>query len=485
MAVTGRCGAAGRRPIGRVGRLTRLLVGGAAAAVVLAATAESGAGAFWSSVRSTPTPPPPAADELNLYLLTPATEDAPPPPCGRAAKPLMAGSLPMARMDPVTVSADANSSTTAVPATARFDELPPPNVTVVGNGSTFVLTLYGDWPANATAAVAAGARVWADAWQSAVPVSIGANWTDGLGGSLATTKAPLFLRGISGRVSPGGLPGAGLPDTLYGRAMLSAMVGEELISETKLAGLPPALRHAMNVKFDGMAAWYTGADADGVPEDEFDLATVMVHEIGHGLFFQGVLTASIPRVARPATERGAGGAPCADGGGDLGGRPTVRTVIGTGAPYTRFDSLLATRSPHAGALLPACATSPSQLVAALTAGDLAFVAPAVPGGLSLFAPAPLVPGSSVYHLDPARVAADCAAADLPDETTGTCGGAMTPTLARGRAGSHRAVGGALQAVMGAMMDDTVLPTAQVVGGGEECAVAAPEEQGEIEDNILL
>lgn len=432
--------------------------------------------------------------------------------------------------------------------------LPPPHRVIRGAASTFTLTLYGPFPAAAAHAVAAGIRVWADVWPSAVPVAVGALWSaparaggdaaaaDATAadapGALAHTTAPVFVRGRAAGLGAGPGTGGGVAggtgrvDTMYGWAMANAMAGEEVLAgQAATAGLVGADRYHLFVSYDGRHRWYTGADAAAVGAAEWDVATVTVHEVAHGLFFQGQLTAGAPAAAvvppagaaGVATRRTARSAPaptvvacCNDTAGmatPAGTAATARTVRQAGAaaaaatpppPVARFDSLLATRPPPGaavdGALLPACGASAATLLAALTGGGLAFVAPAAPRGLGLYAPSPLAPGSSVYHLDPARAAADCAAAGLrqqqlqrpraplaaatatataivvadggnsdneDDDGVAACVGAMTPSLVPGV--SARYVGTALRLVMAAMMDDTVPPAAEGIGGGA-CSV---------------
>lgn len=198
--------------------------------------------------------------------------------------------------------------------------LPPPHRVIRGAASTFTLTLYGPFPAAAADAVAAGIRVWADVWPSAVPVAVGALWSaparaggdaaaaDATAadapGALAHTTAPVFVRGRAAGLSAGPGTGGGVAggtgrvDTMYGWAMANAMAGEEVLAgQAATAGLVGADRYHLFVSYDGRHRWYTGADAAAVGAAEWDVATVTVHEVAHGLFFQGQLTAGAPAAA--------------------------------------------------------------------------------------------------------------------------------------------------------------------------------------------
>ncbi|KAK1864446.1 hypothetical protein I4F81_006992 [Pyropia yezoensis] len=372
--------------------------------------------------------------------------------------------------------------------------LPPPHRVIRGAASTFTLTLYGPFPAAAADAVAAGIRVWADVWPSAVPVAVGALWSaparaggdaaaaDATAadapGALAHTTAPVFVRGRAAGLSAGPGTGGGVAggtgrvDTMYGWAMANAMAGEEVLAgQAATAGLVGADRYHLFVSYDGRHRWYTGADAAAVGAAEWDVATVTVHEVAHGLFFQGQLTAGAPAAAVVPPAGAAGVA-------------TRRTARSAPAP-----TVVARCNDTAGMATPAGTAATAGTVRQAGAAAAAAATP---------------PPRSVYHLDPARAAADCAAAGLrqqqlqrpraplaaatatataivvadggnsdneDDDGVAACVGAMTPSLVPGV--SARYVGTALRLVMAAMMDDTVPPAAEGIGGGACSVGVAP------------
>jgi hypothetical protein len=211
------------------------------------------------------------------------------------------------------------------------------------------------------------------------PIRVLARWED-LAATTLGSAGPYLLRNFDG---------APRRDTWYPSALADAIVGRDL------APNDPDLTGSFNRAF---GAWHLDPTTPP-PPDRFDLATVVLHEIGHGLGFIGAL----------AVENGLGyvGAP---------GR--------TRGPYA-FDVWTET---GAGTPLLDARTFPdgsAALSAALRSDDVYFDGPAVrqatAEAVPLYAPAIWDDGASYSHLDEAAF------------TPGTPDGLLTPFLSRGEA----------------------------------------------------
>lgn len=139
---------------------------------------------------------------------------------------------------------------------------------VTADKSKFIVT-YNDFPADAKAAFQKAVDIWQSILVSDVPIRITANWQS-LGtsvlGSATTTGAYRDF------------PGAAKAQTWYAVALAEKM------AHTNLNGDRPDIV----AQFNGDFAWYYGLDGN-VPANRYDLVSVVLHEIGHGLGFFGSL----------------------------------------------------------------------------------------------------------------------------------------------------------------------------------------------------
>lgn len=131
--------------------------------------------------------------------------------------------------------------------------------------SSFELT-YVNIPERAKAAIEKGVKSWEAYFESKVPITVSAYWD---------RTAPY---GVLGTARPGryfnDFDGAPDRDLWYASALANALVGRDL---------DPANPEIV-IRISAFPFWYFGTD--GKPgQSQFDLVSVVLHEIGHGLGF--------------------------------------------------------------------------------------------------------------------------------------------------------------------------------------------------------
>jgi len=222
--------------------------------------------------------------------------------------------------------------------------------------STFIVTYNGFSP-QAQVAFQAAVDIWASVVQSNVPIRVTANWrTDLPGGVLGSAGPTLLVRDFAN---------APAANTYFPIALANARAGVDLYEGGD----------DITANFNAVYNWYLGTD--GNPGQSFDLVTVVLHELGHGLGFFGSMN----------TYAGDGwwgvGSPAVPVGYDL------LSINGSGQAL--IDTTL-------------FANHSAALAAQLTSGNLYLngaAARARNGGVApvLFAPNPWQAGSSLSHLD--------------------------------------------------------------------------------------
>lgn len=238
---------------------------------------------------------------------------------------------------------------------------------------------YENFPAEAQAAFQLAVDIWSERVESSVPIRILAQWEPAEEASILGTASPRIIANF------GGAPQA---DTWYASALAEALAGRNL------SGSTPDIRATFNSEFP---SWYFGLDADP-PDNEFDLTTVVLHELGHGLGFIGSM----------------------DVAGEVGSWG-IETTEGQRFPvvYERF----AERGD--GTPLLSLENFSAPLADALTSGSVFFDGPTARAqGTDLpeiFAPLVWQPGSSFSHLDEQLY------------PSGSINALMTPSFARGEA----------------------------------------------------
>ena len=246
-----------------------------------------------------------------------------------------------------------------------------PTCDPASEGARFEVT-YTDFPPGAEASFQEAVDVWSCRIRSSQPIRIAAVWTS-LDRRTLGSAGPVLFRNFEGAPTQGVWYPAALADDLAGR---------------DLGDGAPDVEARFNSNFPN---WHIGPGPP--PENLFDLTTVVLHELAHGLGFVGSLTVE-DRVGRVGPETGG---PFAY---------DLYTETGDGLPL----------------LDPARFPDGSAALADALVDDVRFAGRAVRqatgGPVPLFAPERFVLGGSYSHLD-------------EDEfPPGTPDGLMTPFIAR-------------------------------------------------------
>lgn len=227
----------------------------------------------------------------------------------------------------------------------------------------FIVT-YNNFPDSAKQAFAYSIDLWSHILKSSVPIRVNATWA-----ALTT--------GVLGSTAPGGIytrvPGSLLYNTYYASAIADKIFGK-YIDSTQVSDINIEISSSSSIK------WYFGTD--GVPHTgKYDLATIVLHEITHGLGFTGTMGVS----------------------GTLGGwgydNPPVPEA---------FDYFVYSASGNR-VINSSVYPNPSTTLKSILTNPLYFNGPVerkANNGLKalLYAPATWSGGSSVYHLDPSNAA---------------------------------------------------------------------------------
>ncbi len=266
----------------------------------------------------------------------------------------------------VLIAQDGNTTLSYNPPPTEFSDLH-------AQTSTFIVNWRTDgacepWPAGAKGAFQYAVSIWESLVSSSVPIIVDACWQD---------LDKLYGSGVLGSAGPADYAynfiHAPKPNTWYPLALANALAGYDL-STTKAD-----IKANFNSKFD---RWYFGT-GNSTPSDKYNFATVVLHELGHGLGFIGTMSRS-----------GTG----------------AYWSYGTGLPII-FDHFIENGAgQNLLAKYPGANTktnASSALLAELTSGNVFFngvyanAANTEYGGSrpELYAPSSWSSGSSIYHVD--------------------------------------------------------------------------------------
>ncbi|MDP2989485.1 MAG: hypothetical protein Q8O57_02840 [Kiritimatiellota bacterium] len=247
--------------------------------------------------------------------------------------------------------------------------LPPANLAAMPKTSTFTINYltagqanyYGDvgvtWPEDAKAAFSYAASIWASLLDSAVPIVISACWAN------MNYISPYLLGHGGARSFYKDFTGAPQASTYYPVATANALYGSDLNDDTEEIVI------AYNAE---RTDWYMGTDGN-CPATKIDFASVVLHEMCHGLGFLGSMSKS-----------------GSSGSWGSGGYPFI---------YDQF-----TEDGSGQKLITAYANPSTALGTVLTSGNVYFDganANSANAGakVKLYAPSTWASGSSYSHLD--------------------------------------------------------------------------------------
>ncbi len=224
-------------------------------------------------------------------------------------------------------------------------------------------------PAAAQAAIDHAAGIWGGILESAVDIKVRVTWFP-LGSSTLGVTFPNGRRDFAG---------APLPLTWYATALANSIAGIELNPGES----------DMDVYLNSGADWYLGLDGQP-PAGQYDLVSVALHEMGHGLGFVGLAKKVGPD-------------------GSLGLLQMADFApLTTSFPWPQLDSLPGVfdvfLSDEQDGPLTMMANPGTQLGAAMTGNQLRFNGPQVLAanggqGARVYAPSTFALGSSCVHFN--------------------------------------------------------------------------------------
>lgn len=214
------------------------------------------------------------------------------------------------------------------------------------------------FPDSAKAAVDRATLIWGNLIHSSVPIRIRACWVGLADNILGYAGGSPLHRDFNN---------APRPATWFVASLANALAGEDLAPGSD----------DMHIAINGNFSWYYGLDAKP-PSNQYDLVSVMLHEIAHGLNFAGSMVSNAN---------------------------TGQSSWGYNTPYPNIYDRLVRDENGVAILDTSLYTNPSQaLSTALTSNDLWFhganaMAANNNARVKLFAPSQWAPGSSYAHLD--------------------------------------------------------------------------------------
>lgn len=299
---------------------------------------------------------------------------------------------------------------------------------ILGSKSQFRITYLGNrMPKDARAVFELSAKTWADNFESTIPVRVAVDWSQLGQDTLGEANTAFNVDGERHEKLIDGVK--------YGSVMAAALTGKDFVD---------ANQPHIHMRFDQSTPWHLDKNKDA-PAGQWDLETVALHELTHGLFFSGAIDAS--RL-----------------------RGTAEYQDGSPARFDRFITATA-----GGSWVRVC--SPREKFGALTEAGLRFTNKGTNTNMSLFAPPQYQKGSSTYHLDDQRYRGDCERLGIKDED---CSDLMTPQLLDGY--TQRRLGETTLSILRAMQSNSEGTS----GGSCELGtgLAAPVDKGAGPDGLV-
>jgi hypothetical protein len=245
------------------------------------------------------------------------------------------------------------------------------------------------FPPEAEEAFRFAASIWATHLESPVPIRVRATFAE---------LDPQTL-GTAGPACVEARPEFPLDDTWYPVALAEALLGTNLnppgASVCPGVDITATFNNTLDVDSDGVTDWYYGTDGN-TPEGKYDFATVVLHELGHGLGFVGSFEVATEEEGASCPES-LGDIPTGFGCWGLGGgsNPLLPFIFDRFAEDRQGVPLLDTSVyPNPSLALGIILQSESVLFDGPTAVTSNGAVP-----IDLYAPSNFEPGSSFSHLD--------------------------------------------------------------------------------------
>ncbi|ALD19934.1 T9SS type A sorting domain-containing protein [Hymenobacter sp. DG25A] len=224
-------------------------------------------------------------------------------------------------------------------------------------GTASITVTYHNFTPEAQKAFQYAVDIWEALLQSPVEIHIDATWKELAAGTLGSAGSTAYYRNFSGT-----------PRT---NAWFPVALAEKINGQDLNGASEPDVAASFNSKFD----WYYGLDGK-TPPDQYDLVTVVLHELGHGLGF-------VDSMDKDDQKKGSYG---------FSGLPSV------------YDSFIENTSGQRLTNETTFTNPSTQLGTQLTSAGLHFNSPlALEANKNvrpkLYAPATFSGGSSVSHLD--------------------------------------------------------------------------------------
>lgn len=253
--------------------------------------------------------------------------------------------------------------------------------TIVGKESTFLISFFvpdgQQIQQEVVDSVRLAATQWADRFQSTVDIRVCLSWKPLGGFTLGATTIPNL---ISGYTHPNLRD-----DSFYHPALAAALAGTDSISSKDFH---------IRMDINSQILWHFDRNSVA-PKEKYDLSTVVLHELTHGLFFTGQIQVQ------------------------QAGQAWFRNdTVG------RFDEFLEVEDDIA--VVENC--NRTQMLNVVQSPNLRFYDQASNTKLGLYAPRTFLPGSSIYHFNNATVDEDCKANGI---SVVDCSDLMTAELPQG------------------------------------------------------
>jgi len=177
---------------------------------------------------------------------------------------------------PISVYMDPTPRLRHIPATQEYQSMARRGIQTANLHINYIAAGQPDrsgntcqtWPAAAASAFDYAVNIWETVITSTVPIEIVACWTSSLpAGVLGQSGADSYYRNFTGAPQDG---------TWYVTSLANALHGSRMNGSTV----------DMHISYSSTFDWYFGTDGN-TPANQTDFATVVLHEVGHGLGFAG------------------------------------------------------------------------------------------------------------------------------------------------------------------------------------------------------